>query len=136
MAHFAKLGLNGRIIDVVHVNNETILDADGNESETLGVQFLTNLTNWAIWKQTSYNTFANEHKSGGTPFRKNFASIGGIYDEDRDAFINKKPFDSAILNQTTCRWEAPIPHPDPDNDSKTYSYNVETESWEVIGTRD
>ena len=66
MAHFAKIGLNGKVIEVLSVHNNELLDADGEEQEVNGVDFLTKLTGWAVWKQTSYN--AN--------FRKNFASIG------------------------------------------------------------
>ena len=132
MASFAKIGLNGKVIAVQHLNDDVMQDANGNSTEALGVDFLTNLTGWAVWKQTSYNTFANEHKLGGTPFRKNYATIGGTYDEDRDAFIGPKPYASAVLNETTCQWEAPIPHPDPNTTSVRYNFNPETNSWEEI----
>ena len=132
MASFAKIGLNGKVIVVQHLNDDVMQDANGNSTEALGVDFLTNLTGWAVWKQTSYNTFANEHKLGGTPFRKNYATVGGTYDEDRDAFIGPKPYASAVLNETTCHWEAPIPHPDPNTPSVRYNFNPETNSWEEI----
>ena len=132
MASFAKIGLNGKVIAVQHLNDDVMQDANGNSTEALGVDFLTNLTGWAVWKQTSYNTFANEHKLGGTPFRKNYATVGGTYDEDRDAFIGPKPYASAVLNETTCQWEAPIPHPDPNTTSVRYNFNPETNSWEEI----
>ena len=132
MASFAKIGLNGKVIVVQLLNDDVMQDANGNSTEALGVDFLTNLTGWAVWKQTSYNTFANEHKLGGTPFRKNYATVGGTYDEDRDAFIGPKPYASAVLNETTCQWEAPIPHPDPNTTSVRYNFNPETNSWEEI----
>ena len=132
MASFAKIGLNRKVIAVHHLNDDVMQDANGNSTEALGVDFLTNLTGWAVWKQTSYNTFANEHKLGGTPFRKNYATVGGTYDEDRDAFIGPKPYASAVLNETTCQWEAPIPHPDPNTTSVRYNFNPETNSWEEI----
>ena len=132
MASFAKIGLNGKVIAVHRLNDDVMQDANGNSTEALGVEFLTNLTGWAVWKQTSYNTFANEHKLGGTPFRKNYATLGGTYDEDRDAFIGIKPYASAVLNETTCQWEAPIPHPDPNTTSVRYNFNPETNSWEEI----
>ena len=132
MASFAKIGLNGKVIVVQHLNDDVMQDANGNSTEALGVDFLPNLTGWAVWKQTSYNTFANEHKLGGTPFRKNYATVGGTYDEDRDAFIGPKPYASAVLNETTCQWEAPIPHPDPNTTSVRYNFNPETNSWEEI----
>ena len=132
MASFAKIGLNGKVIVVQHLNDDVMQDANGNSTEALGVDFLTYLTGWAVWKQTSYNTFANEHKLGGTPFRKNYATVGGTYDEDRDAFIGPKPYASAVLNETTCQWEAPIPHTDPNTTSVRYNFNPETNSWEEI----
>ena len=119
MAHFAKIGMNGRIIEVLKVNNEVILDADGNESEINGVDFLTKLTGWSIWKQTSYNG----------NIRKNYAGIGFTYDEDRDAFIPKKPFNSWNLNEETCLWDPPVARP---NDGQRYSWNEENQTWQVI----
>ena len=84
MASFAKIGLNSKVMSVHSVHNNELKDSNGVEQEVLGVEFLTNLHGWAIWKQTSYNTFANEHKLGGTPFRKNFAGKGFTYDEDKN----------------------------------------------------
>jgi hypothetical protein len=119
MAHFAKIGINGKVIDVIKVNNEVILDSNGNESEINGIDFLTKLTGWSIWKQTSYNR----------NFRKNFAGIGYTYDEDKDAFIPKKPFNSWVLNETTCQWETPIVKPD---DGQKYSWNETIQNWELV----
>jgi hypothetical protein len=98
MAHFAKIGLNNKVIEVISISNEVLKDYNGNETEANVIDFLTKLTGWAIWKQTSYNTHGGVHNYGGTPLRKNHAGIGYTYDEDRDAFIPKKPFNSWILN--------------------------------------
>ena len=129
MASFAKIGLNNKVIEVLSVNNEVLHDANGVEQESIGIDFLTKLTGWAIWKQTSYNTLAGVHSSGGTPLRKNHAGIGYTYDEDRDAFIPKKPFNSWILNESTCNWEAPVSKP---NDNNRYFWNELTLSWDSI----
>jgi hypothetical protein len=99
MASFAKIGLNNKVIEVLSINNEVLKDSNGIEQETIGVDFLTKLTGWAIWKQTSYNTIGGIHKLGGTPLRKNHAGIGYTYDEDKDVFIPKKPFNSWVLNE-------------------------------------
>jgi hypothetical protein len=128
MAYFAKIGLNGRVLTVVSVNNNILKDANGVEREDLGIQFLNELYGWPLWKQTSYNTMGGVHKNGGTPFRKNYASIGYIYDEDRDAFILKKHYDSWILNEQTCIWEAPVPMP---NDGQNYVWNETTKNWDL-----
>jgi hypothetical protein len=139
MASFAKIGINNIVEQVISVNNNELLD-NGIESETKGIEFCKSLfgqnTNW---KQTSYNTNTGIHKLGGVPFRKNHAGIGFIYDENRDAFYLPKPFNSWILNEDSCCWEAPLPYPitntqnnldelgGPKNDS--YTWNEETQSW-------
>lgn len=132
MAHFAKIGLNNKVIQIVRISNDELLDSNGNEVEINGVNFLTQLTGWAIWKQTSYNTQRGVHlDSDGTPLRKNFAGIGFTYDEDRDAFIPPKPFASWTLNESTCMWDPPTPHP---NDGKLYDWNEGTTSWDSDST--
>ena len=148
MASFAKIGLNNKVIQVVSVHNNELLDANGVEQEVNGIEFLTNLTGWAIWKQTSYNTHAGEHKLGGTAFRKNHAAMGYTYDEDKDAFIPPKPtlYPSWILNNDTCQWEPPIEKPsgetlenryvwDEENqqwNQQSFTYNEATERWEPV----
>jgi len=129
MASFAKIGLNSKVIAVVSVNNEVLKDSSGIEREELGIQFLNELYKWPIWKQTSYNTHGRVHSSGGTPFRKNHAGIGYTYDEDRDAFIPKKPYNSWILNEQTCLWESPVAYP---TDGKRYSWNETNLNWELV----
>ena len=91
MASFAKIGLNGKVIAVHSVVNEVLHDSNGVEQEVNGIDFLTKLHGWAIWKQTSYNTHNGVHDKGDIPLRKNHAGIGMTYDEDRDAFIAPKP---------------------------------------------
>ena len=131
MASFAKIGLNNKVIEVVSVNNEVLKDSNGVEQESIGVDFLTKLTGYPIWKQTSYNTVGGIHNNGGTPFRKNHAGIGYTYDEDRDAFIPKKPYNSWILNEQTCLWEAPTPMPSDASIDKRYTWNETTKNWDL-----
>ena len=132
MASFAKIGLNNKVIEVLSINNEVLKDANGIEQENIGVDFLTKLTGWAIWKQTSYNTSGGVHSSGGTPLRKNHAGIGYTYDEDRDAFIPKKTYNSWILNEDTCKWEAPVSMPTTElEENQYYSWNESIINWEV-----
>jgi len=113
MAHFAKLGVGNKVLKVSVVSNDIAT------SEQAGVEFLQNLyKDRAVWKQTSYN--AN--------IRKNFAGIGYKYDQTRDAFIPPKPFNSWILDEETCQWEAPIVKP---NNNKIYNWNEETQQWDL-----
>ena len=128
MASFAKIGLNGKVIEVQSVVNEVLHDSNGVEQESIGIDFLTKLTGWAIWKQTSYNTKGGINSSGGIALRKNHAGIGYTYDENRDAFIPPKPFNSWILNETTCLWEAPVAMPKDDN---IYNWNEENQTWDL-----
>jgi len=129
MASFAKIGLNGKVIEVLSVVNEVLHDSNGVEQEVIGIDFLTKLTGYPVWKQTSYNTHGGVHDNGGTPLRKNHAGIGYTYDEDRDAFIPPKPFNSWILNEDTCRWEAPVAYP---TDGGRYKWNETNLNWEII----
>ena len=131
MASFAKLDSENKVIEVHSVVNEVLHDANGVEQESIGIEFLRNLFNEpdAVWKQTSYNTFGGTHYLGGTPFRKNHASIGFTYDADRDAFIPPKPFSSWVFNEDTCRWDPPTPYPD--DKENMYIYNDETQSWDL-----
>ena len=129
MAHFAKLGTGDVVLTVEVVSNDIAT------SEEAGVQFLQTLyNNRDVWKQTSYNTYGGEHRLGGTPFRKNYATIGGKYDPSRDAFIEPKPHDSWILNETTCLWEAPIEQPTLTEqqleDGSLYHWNETTQQWD------
>jgi hypothetical protein len=130
MASFAKIE-NNIVITVESVVNEVIKDSNGVEQEQLGIDFLKTLYNEpnAIWKQTSYNTNAGVHKLGGAPFRKNHAAIDYIYDSNRDAFIPPKPYNSWILNEFTCNWDAPVARPD---DNNIYTWNEEILNWELI----
>ena len=129
MASFAKIGLNNKVIEVLSVVNEVLHDSNGVEQESIGIDFLTKLTGYPLWVQTSYNTHGGVHNNGGTPLRKNHAGIGYTYDEDRDAFIPKKLFNSWILNEFTCLWESPIPYP---QDNNEYKWNELNQSWDLI----
>jgi hypothetical protein len=133
MASFAKIGLNNKVIEVQSIVNEVLHDSNGVEQESIGIDFLTKLTVWAIWKQTSYNTHGGVHNNNGTPLRKNHAGIGYTYDEDRNAFIPPKPnLPSWILNENTCLWNAPVVKPTQElEENEYYSWNESIINWEV-----
>jgi len=114
MAHFAKLGTGNIVEQVIVVSNDVAI------TEQAGSDFINKLYNTRdVWKQTSYNN----------NIRKNFAGIGYHYDQQRDAFISPKPFNSWILNEDTCRWEAPVAYPQDDN---KYIWNEQTKSWDLV----
>jgi len=110
MAHFAKLGSNSKVIQVLTLNNGDMLNADGVEDESVGQQYLETHNNWPaqMWIQTSYNTSGGTHKNGGTPFRGNYAGIGYTWDEDDNIFWPKKPHASWVKYNTEARWQSPI----------------------------
>ena len=114
MAHFVKLENNVVIQGIVVADKDTA-NEQGVEKEEIGIAFCSNLLG-GTWKQTSYNR----------TFRKNYAGIGYTYDEGRDAFIPPKPYNSWLLNETTCNWIAPVDMPD---DIKNYDWDEATTSW-------
>ena len=138
MAHFAKLGSNSKVIQVLTLNNGDMLNADGVEDETVGQQYLERHNNWPaqMWIQTSYNTSGGTHNSGGTPLRGNYAGIGYTWDEDNNLFYGKKPYASWVLNTTTASWHSPIGDaPDDLTDEEKaafthYVWNEGTGAWD------
>ena len=144
MAHFAKLGANGKVISVLTLDNKDMLNADGVEDESVGQQYLETHNNWPaqMWIQTSYNTSGNQHKLGGTAFRGNYAGIGYEWDEDNQIFWPKKPYASWVKNTTTANWQSPIgdapaltAEQESQNAANThrwfYNWNEEGQSWDL-----
>jgi len=127
MGHFAQIGETGSVAQVVAAND----DMGDWLAETLG----------GVWVQTSYNTRAGVHYTTNDDgirvpsddqskaLRFNYAGIGFTYDPERDAFVPPKPFESWVLNEETCLWEAPLPYPD---DGGSYSWNEDLLAWELI----
>ena len=120
MAHFAKLGVNGKVIAVHGLDNDQMLNADGQEDESVGQQRLQQIHGWPaeMWIQTSYNTRGNKYYNAdgsegdqSKKLRGNYAGIGMIYDEDNDMFFSKQPFPSWTKNTSTAVWDAPITYP-------------------------
>lgn len=107
MSHFAKI--EDGIVTTVIVAEQDFVD-----------------TQEGTWVQTSYNTQGGQHRLGGTPMRKNYAGIGGVYDRTRDAFYAPRPYPSWTLNEATCIWEPPVAYP---ADGKMYNWNEGTTRW-------
>jgi len=146
MAHFAKLGANGKVISVLTLDNKDMLSADGVEDETVGQQYLELHNNWPapMWIQTSYNTTGNKHNSGDNSkaLRGNYAGIGYEWDEDNQIFWPKKPYASWTKNTTDARWQSPIgdapaltAEQESQNTADTHSWNYEWneagQSWDL-----
>jgi hypothetical protein len=133
MAHFAKLGSNGKVIQVLTLNNGDMLNADGVEDETVGQQYLEHHNNWPaqMWIQTSYNTSANKHSSGddSKAFRGNYAGIGYEWDEDNNIFWPKKSYASWVKDNTTATWKSPIGDAPALTAEQTSQNEAETHRW-------
>jgi hypothetical protein len=136
MAHFAKLGANGKVIQVLTMDNDKMLNADGVEDENVGQQWLETHNNWPaqMWIQTSYNTSQNKHSSGDNSkaFRGNYAGIGYTWDEDNQIFWPKSPYASWVKDTTTAQWKSPIGDA-PALTEEQQSQNIaDTHKWEYI----
>ena len=102
MAHFAKLDADNVVITVNVVDNENLIDENGNENEQVGIEYLESVTGYPKWKQCSYNG----------NFRKLYPGAGCTYNEQLDAFLRAKPFPSWVLNPEKADWEAPVALPE------------------------
>lgn len=103
MAHYALLDENNIVVDVI---------CGCDECEEHDWEKIYEESSGLKCKRTSFNTFKGQHNNGKDPFRMNYACIGGTYDEDKDAFIPPKPFNSWILMEETCTWKAPVDPPE------------------------
>jgi hypothetical protein len=138
MAHFAKLGANGKIIQVLTLDNKNMLNADGVEDEAVGQQYLELNNNWPaqMWIQTSYNTSGNQHKNGGTPFRGNYAGIGYTWDEDNQIFWPKQPYASWLKHIATASWKSPIGDAPALTAEQTSQNEANTHRWSYVWNED
>jgi hypothetical protein len=123
MAHYAFINTENIVVEIIVGKNENEGNIDWEDyyGEVRGL----------TCKRTSYNTHDNTHKLGGTPFRKNYAVIGGVYDFDLDAFYPSKPFESWELDLDTCVWQPPVPKP---NDGLPYEWDEENQKWIGVPT--
>jgi hypothetical protein len=124
MGHYAFLNENNTVVEVITGRDED--------------EVIDGITDWEahygafrgqICKRTSYNTVAGVHTNGGIAYRKNYAGIGYQYDEARDAFIPPKPFDSWLLDEDSCTWQAPTPYP---ADGLMYQWVEADLNWQAI----
>ena len=133
MAHFAKLGSHGKVIQVLTMDNDKMLNADGIEDETVGQQWLETHNNWPaqMWIQTSYNTSQNTHNSGDNSkaLRGNYAGIGYEWDEDNNIFWPKSPYASWVKDIATASWKSPIGDAPALTAEQTSQNEADTHEW-------
>lgn len=141
MAHFAKIGINSKVIDVVPLADEHCLGADGVESEEIGRQYLERVHGWPLWKQTSIGTNNGKHytldenrhlvesEDQSRAFRGNFARIGGVWDDANEIFWGPKPHPSWIKDETIYQWKAPIDYPNNNENGYNIFWDEENDRW-------
>ena len=150
MAHFAKIGLNSKVIAVHGLDNNKMLNASNVEDETVGVQELTRIHGWPLWVQTSYNTRGNKYyNTNGTEgdqtkkLRGNYAGIGYLWDEENNLFFPPKPYASWVKYNAEARWRSPIgdapaltTEQTNQNTANThrwsYNWNEGAQSWDLV----
>ena len=136
MARFAKINEDNIVESVILVDNEHLIGERGEEVEALGVAYLNKVFGEeSNWVQTSFNTRDGLHygaestePDGGNALRKNHAAKGYTYDKTRNAFIPPKVYDSWVLNEDTCQWNAPTAMPE----DGRYDWNEGTTSWDKL----
>lgn len=122
MAHFAQLDQNNVVINVIKVADELLLDENGIESEEKGIEYLKSvIPGGANWVQTSYND----------RIRFRYATIGGVYDKESDAFYFEKPYPSWTINREEFGWDPPTPKPE-DNEGYKLKWNEDDLKWDYI----
>ena len=140
MAHYAKLNGENEVVGVHCVANSVLLDSEGNEAESLGVEYLNNLHGEANWVQTSYNTRSGEHRLGGTPRRANYCGVGWVYSEEHDIFHPAQPHPSWTLDTVKGYWNPPVPRPEVEVTEgempQGFTWNEEEQQWDEINMED
>jgi hypothetical protein len=92
MAHYAFIDNN--VVTEVIVGIDETQTIEGLDTETWYGNF-----RGQTCKRTSYNG----------KIRYNYAGVGFIYDEVKDAFIAPKPDNATGFDEATCRWIIPEP---------------------------
>lgn len=119
MAHFAQIDNNNIVVQVIVVDNQNLIDANGGESEATGIAYIESILGTDMsWVQTSYNG----------NFRNKYAGIGYYYDQQKDAFISPQPFESWTLDSSGLNWIPPVPYPE---DGNVYQWNEKVGYWET-----
>ncbi len=138
MAHFAKISENNQVLQVLTLENKYILNSDGLEDESVGQQYLQTHNNWAshLWIQTSYNTYGNQHKNGGTAFRGNYAGIGYTWDSENQIFLDKKPYTSWVKHIASASWKSPLGDAPTLTDAQISENTAGTHFWSYTWNED
>ena len=125
MAHYAFIDHSNVVVEVIVGRDES--------------EIIDGVTDWEAYYstkrdglravRTSYNTVAGNHATGGVPFRGNYAGIDYTFDENLDAFIPPKPYDSWVLDEDVFSWVAPTPYPE---DGAEYEWDENAGLWVVV----
>jgi hypothetical protein len=146
MAHFAKIGMNGKVLQVLTLDDKDMLDSNDVPNEAVGQQYLETHNNWPaqMWIQTSYNTRMgkyfnadnSEAEDQSKAFRGNYAAIGYTWDEDNQIFWPKKPYASWVKNISEADWQSPIGDAPALTTEQTSQNEAGTHSWNYMWNED
>ena len=143
MTTFAKIGLNSQVIEIINVEENSCLDAQGNFDETIGAELLADLhkfpsAHFKLCNQNMrhgilYDNEGNQASDQSSSIRKHCAEINGTYDSVRDAFLPRQVYASWSFNYTTWEWEPPVEKPADEVDGvpRRVSWNEDTTSWDI-----
>ena len=145
MAHFAKISEENKVLSVLVLDNINNENSEGSEVESIGQSYLEQHNNWPahLWIKTSINTFKNQHKLGGTPFRGNYAAIGYDWDSANEIFWPPQPYSSWTKDVATASWVSPagaMPDLNAEQTQQTdvdkthswiYVWNEQAQSWDL-----
>ena len=134
MAHYAKITEENEVLGVLCLDDVNCQNENNEEIESIGQQYLETNNNWPahLWIKTSYNTYHNKHKLGETPFRGNYAFIGGTWDSENQIFLPPKPFNLWIKNVTEARWQSPVGDAPDLTNEQTSQNEAGTHDWVYI----
>ncbi len=134
--YYAKLNDDNVVTGVFAVDAKELLDPEGNEVESKGAKFLSDIHGEGKWLRTCKETRGGIHRSGGTPLRGNFCGKGWLYDPSLDVFHQRQPFPSWTLNGTTGTWVSPVPYPEVEiiegEMPPRFSWNEDDQKWDEV----
>ena len=114
MPYFAKVNDSGIVASVIEAEQDFIDTQEGTwvEGSVDHVSLISDV-NASLSRAV-----------GDTPLlRKNYVSVGHIYDSDSDVFYEPKPHASWTLNDDSFLWISPIVRPDDDRGRKRYIWD-------------
>lgn len=125
MAYYARVNSENVVVYVTPVSDTMITEENGVENEDQALNHLYTTIPDSVgdrWIRTSYTG----------EFRKRYAGMGYIWNEELDAFIQPRPYASWVLNTQSCEWDPPVPIPQTSEDGVQYTWDEENVNWKPV----